>query len=128
MKHIKKVMPFHTDHRGAISYLSEPGMRISDVLIIDSKKEAIRANHYHKHDSHIIYLVKGKFNYITRDMSDPKAKSVTTVVNEGESVITPPMLAHKVEFLEDSVMIVITTEKRDQKQYEADTVRLEVQK
>jgi len=127
MKHIKKVKPFFKDGRGALSYVSEPFMKVKDVLIISSKKGAVRANHVHKRDSHIIYLIDGKFKYITRDLSKRNAKSKVVIVKKGESVFTPPKLAHKVVFVEDSLMVVITTENRDQKRYEADITRLEVE-
>lgn len=127
MKHIKKIKPFHKDKRGALSYISEPSIKVKDVLIISSKKGAVRANHFHKKDTHIIYLLEGKFKYITRDLKNKKAKSKTVIVTRGESVITPPKLAHKVVFTEDSLMVVVTTENRSQKKYESDTTRLEVE-
>jgi len=127
MKHIKKVKPFHTDKRGALSYITDQSMRIKDVLVISSKKGAVRANHFHKKDTHLIYLQEGKFKYITKDMQNKKAKSKTVIIKKGEIVVTPPKLAHKVVFLENSLMIVVTTESRNQAKYESDTVRLEVE-
>ncbi|OGK18269.1 hypothetical protein A3G67_03165 [Candidatus Roizmanbacteria bacterium RIFCSPLOWO2_12_FULL_40_12] len=128
MKHIRKVKAFHKDKRGKLSYLTHEKMRIKDVLAISSKKGAVRANHYHKKDTHLIYLIKGKFKYITRVLGKKKSKSKTIVIKAGEIVVTPPKLAHKVVFLEDSFMVVVTTESRVQSKYEADTIRLEVEK
>ena len=128
-KYVKKIVPFHTDDRGEMAYLTDPEnpFKITEVLWLDSKKGAIRANHYHKKDTHIICLVSGKFEYITKDMSDPNAKIEKTIVNPGEMAISPAMIAHKVIFLEDSLAVVLTTEPRDQEHYEADTVRLEIE-
>lgn len=127
MKHIRKIKPFHTDKRGALSYLTDSNMKIKDVLAISSKKGSVRANHYHKKDTHLIYLIKGKFKYITRSMKDKKLKPKTVIIKAGQIVVTPPTLAHKVVFTEDSFMIVVTTESRKQSKYESDTVRLEVE-
>lgn len=127
--YVKKVQPFHVDDRGEMFFLSdkEHPFQITEVLLMDTKNGSIRANHYHKKDIHIIYLVNGKVEYITRDMRNPEAKVERMIVNGGEIMISPPMIAHKVVFLEDSLAVVLTTEPRDQKNYEEDTVRLEVE-
>ncbi len=126
---IKIVKPFHVDDRGVLAFLSDQDHRfkITEVMWMESKTGAVRANHYHKTDVHTIYLVSGKFEYITRDMRDPNAKVEKTIVNAGEIVTSPSMVAHKVVFLEDSLTVVLTTEPRDQEHYESDTVRLEVE-
>ena len=54
------------------------------------------------------------------------AKLKTIVVNAGEIVESPPMTMHAMRFLEDSSFIVLTTESRDQKKYEKDTVRVKL--
>lgn len=127
MDQIKTIAPFHTDDRGSISYLSDKKIEIKDVLVLDSKKGAVRANHYHKNDIHYMYIVSGKFEYISKDMRKTNSKPEHVIVGAGEMVITPPMFAHKVKFLEDTVAIVLTTEPRDQEHYEKDTIRLEVE-
>lgn len=126
MENIKIITPFHTDDRGTLAYLSDQKIKIRDVLVLDSKKGAIRANHYHKEDIHYMYIVSGSFEYITKNMSEENPKIERAIVKAGEMVITPPMFAHKVIFLEDTLAIVLTTEPRDQEHYEKDTIRLEV--
>lgn len=127
-EYIKKIAPFHADPRGTLAYLSDPNQafKITDVLWMESKKGSVRANHYHKQDTHTMYLVSGKFEYLARDMRHPEAPMERAIVHPGEIVTSPPWMAHKVVFLEDSCVVVLTTEPRDQAHYEEDTVRLEV--
>lgn len=128
-KYIKKIDPFFTDERGPMSYLTDSEVKfpISEVFWIDSKKGAIRANHYHKKDQHVMYLVSGQLEYITKDMRVENAPVEKVVVNPGELIVSPSMIAHKVRFLEDSLIVCITSEPRDRAHYEDDTVRLEVE-
>ena len=126
--YVKKVQPFNKDERGLLANLSDPNHRfpIAEVVWMESKKGSVRANHYHKHDIHTIYLLTGKCEYITKDMKNPSTPIERTIVNAGEIVTSPSMIAHKLVFLEDSLGLFITTEPRDREHYESDTVRLEV--
>ena len=127
MKKLEQVKPFHTDDRGKMSYLSDGKTKVNDVLIMTCKKGAVRANHYHHHDTHHMYLIEGKYEYISRDMKKKGGPVKREIILPGQLVKTPPMIAHKVRYLEDSLVVVLTTEPRDQKSYEKDTVRLEVE-
>ncbi len=124
MSDVKKVKAFHTDDRGEISYISEPEMDLSNVLYLTFKKGAVRANHYHKKDTHSIFVISGKLEYTRKPMNDPDAKAETVVVGPGHLITTPPMVGHKVTALEDSLTAVMTTEPRDHDHYEEDTVRI----
>lgn len=126
MSDVKKIEPFHIDARGVIAYISDPTFKFSNVLYLTFKKGAIRASHYHKKDTHAIYLISGKLEYTRKDMSNPIAKPEVVTVYPGEMITTPPMIAHKVVGLEDSLSVVMTTEPRDHAHYEEDTVRLEL--
>ena len=126
MSDVKTIEPFHIDERGVIAYISDPERNIANVLYLTFKKGAVRANHYHKKDTHSIYLIAGKLAYTRKDMRDENAEPETVEVNPGEMITTPPMIAHKVVALEDSLSAVMTTEPRNQSHYEEDTVRLEL--
>lgn len=114
--------PF-VDARGAIQTLVEGG--IHSIQIISSKKDTVRANHYHKSDSHYMYVVSGSMNYYTRPVGS-KEPPQSLLVTAGQMVFTPPMLEHAVHYLEDSVFLNITSEPRDQSSYEEDLVRVEL--
>ena len=113
------------DERGAIQTLVDGG--IQSVQIITSKANTIRANHYHRTDSHFMYVVSGAMKYFHRAAGSSSAPA-SVVVHAGEMVFTPPMVEHAVEFLEDSVFVNITGKPRDQGTYEDDLVRVELYK
>lgn len=126
MNYIKKIKPFYVDDRGEMSYLLDDKVKINSILLITSKKGAVRANHCHKEDSHYAYLLSGKIKYFYRDAKKKKAPIKSLIVNAGEIVYTPPMEDHAMKFLEDSVFLALTTEKRSQKSYEKDLIRVKL--
>lgn len=126
MKFIKKIKPFHVDERGEMFYLLDKSTPITSALYITCKKGAIRANHYHKKDTHYSYMVKGSMEYTYKDANDKDAKEHRVTIRKGEVVETPPMTMHAMRFLEESIFIALTTEARDQKKYENDTVRVKL--
>jgi len=122
---VTHIKPEFTDERGFISRLvDDDTINFRAVLYIVSKKGAVRANHYHKKDYHSVYCLSGRFKYFEKDMKKPSSKIESVILKPGELVLTHPMIAHRMEFLEDSVFLAITTEPRDQKKYEEDLVRL----
>lgn len=124
---IKHLRPEFVDAQGAITrIINEPEVKIKAVLHITQKKGTIRGNHYHKKDQHWVYCASGKFRYYERDMRIKNGKTTSVVLKPGDLVLSKPHIAHAMEALEDTVFWAITTEKRQQKAYEADTVRLDI--
>lgn len=113
-----------SDDRGIIEKLVEGDFQ--SVLRITCRPGSIRANHYHKRDSHICYLVKGKLEYVYRDAQDATAPLQTIIIEAGQLFYTPPMLAHAMRFLEESEFYTFTTQPRGQAEYEEDTVRVKL--
>lgn len=126
MKLVRKVKPFFSDERGSLSHLLENEKGITSAVLIVCKKGAVRANHYHKKDTHHSYMINGKMEYYSRNLHTKNAKLRKIIVNEGEIVTTPPMTLHAMKFLQDSLFLALTTESRKQKEYEKDTVRVKV--
>jgi quercetin dioxygenase-like cupin family protein len=124
MKIVRKVKPFHVDERGEMSYILDRKTNITSALLIASKKGSVRANHYHKKDSHYVYLLEGKMEYTYQEVGSKKKQSI--IINEGEVVYSPSMVIHAMRFLEDSVFLALTTESRNKKKYEEDTVRVKI--
>jgi len=116
--------PFE-DARGAIQTLVDGG--IQSVQVITSKAGSVRANHYHRSDSHFMYVLRGTMKYFHRRAGDTAAPT-WLLVQEGQMVFTPPLVEHAVEFLQDSVLLNITGKPRDQGSYEGDLVRVELYK
>ncbi len=121
---VKKIRPLNKDRRGSIIKVVEG--KITSVLLIPSKKGAVRANHYHKEDSHYVYMISGKMRYTVKDLTKKYSKKQTVVLKKGDLVYTPPMVGHAMEFLDDSVFLALATESRDKKHYENDTTKIEL--
>lgn len=120
---IKQSQIIEDSPRGIIEKLAEGSFQ--SVMRITSQKGAVRANHYHKHDSHLCYLVKGKIEYVTRDVGNDQAPIHRTTIQPGQLFYTPPMLVHAMVFLEDSEFLCFTTSpRRTQEDYEDDVVRV----
>lgn len=98
---------------------------ISSVAIITSKAGSVRSNHYHKTDWHYLYIVSGSVKYYERDVDQDGSKIEPKLFRAGDMFFSPPMKVHKVEFLEDTVMMSFAKNIRDHKHHEADVVRQE---
>lgn len=123
--YIKKINPFFTDARGEISNLITDDVKIKSILLLTCKKGSIRANHYHKKDKHYSFIIKGKMEYISKDVNS-KSKPKSVIVGEGEIVFTPPMKVHAMRFLEDSTFLAFATEPREKNDYEEDLTRVKL--
>lgn len=108
---VKKIESSFEDERGAIAnILEEP---ISHVAIITSKKGSVRGNHYHPKQMQYEYLISGSYESISKDLRNENSKEERRTVTAGHLVVTPPMVAHAMRFMEDSVMLNLTTGKRE---------------
>lgn len=113
--------PFE-DARGVIqNLLLTP---INSVAVIKSKAGSIRSNHYHLTDWHYIYVVSGSLKYYERGVEDT-VKPAPRLFKSGDMFFTPPMKVHKVEFLEDTVIMTFAKNIRDHEHHEEDVVRME---
>ncbi len=114
--------PF-SDDRGVIQNLIE--VQTGSTVVITSKANSVRANHYHKTDWHYCYLLSGSMEYFHRDVgSDEPPERLH--VGQGEMVFTPPLVEHAMKFLEDTVFITMSRNARDHDSYEDDLVRVEL--
>jgi quercetin dioxygenase-like cupin family protein len=124
MPNVRKIKPFFTDSRGELSHLLDGKEVFTSALLITCKKGAIRANHFHKKDTHHCYLLSGSMEYSYKDSRKKNDRKKTIIVKAGEMIVTPPYEVHAMKFLEKSSFIALTTEERDQEKYEKDTVRV----
>jgi uncharacterized RmlC-like cupin family protein len=107
------------DTRGSIVNIADGAL--GDVAVITSKSNSIRANHTHKEDWHLSYLIDGEIKYFWEE--DLKQKSI--IIKPGELFYTPPKTPHKMLFLKESIFIAVAAMSRTQENYENDTTRLE---
>ena len=113
----------HIDERGAIQSLVN--FPVKNVSLITSRKGTRRSNHYHKTDWHYMYMLSGLAEYYFRATGSSETPQ-SLVFKTGEMVFTPPMEDHLTVFLEDSTMVVMSRNSRDQESYESDVVRVVV--
>jgi oxalate decarboxylase/phosphoglucose isomerase-like protein (cupin superfamily) len=121
---IPTIVPLDAAFRDQRGYIQPMVDRpIGSALVIDSKKGAVRANHYHKTDWHYCYMLSGSAEYYERPTGSTE-KPWMLVVKTGQMVFTPPMNDHAMRFLQDGTMIVLARNSRLQPCYEEDTVRV----
>ncbi len=127
---LRGIKPEFVDERGGITRVLDDGRTvIRSVLLITSRKGAIRANHYHRKDSHYSYLLSGRMEYSEQPVdSSGKAhgKTETVILEAGDMVYSAPMVLHAMRFLEDSVFLALATESRHRQAYEEDTIRVKL--
>ena len=110
------------DGRGFIQGICDLEMKSASIIF--TKKNQWRANHYHKKDWHFIYVTKGSFEYYfrkTNSNEDIKKK----VVNVGQVLFTGNMIDHAMFYTEETEILVVSKNPRDQQTYEEDTVRID---
>lgn len=121
MKVFRGIKPEFVDDRGGITrILDEQGAAIRSILFITSKAGTIRSNHYHKRDTHYCYLLTGKAEWHEKPVEGGQHEVEALVA--GDMVYTSAMVIHAVKFLEDTTLLAFATEPRNQTDYEADTV------
>jgi oxalate decarboxylase/phosphoglucose isomerase-like protein (cupin superfamily) len=113
--------PAHADARGAIQSIVNFPMK--NASLISSAKGSVRSNHYHVTDWHYMYVLKGSFDYYSRPTGSTEAPTVIRL-GVGEMVFTPPMEDHATVFLEDTDLLVVSRNPRDQESYESDVRRV----
>jgi len=126
---IRHIEPEFIDERGFIAKLiDQDKYNLKTVLLIHRNKGSVGANHYHKKDAHYVYILNGKVKRYEAYILKNNSRITSKVLLPGDIIFTEPMVWHRDEFLEDSVIIAVTTENRMQKKYEKDTVRIDLLK
>jgi len=106
----------YIDKRGKISNyeLTEP---INLIGYIESKKGSMRANHYHPVQEQKVLLVKGQFISLYKSLLEKNAPKISHVINEGDSVVTKPNVAHTMVFTKDSIFLNLVRGEREHDNY-----------
>ena len=112
----------YEDARGIIQPLCDLNMKSASLIV--SKPNTWRANHYHKNDWHFIYVLKGSFEYYFKK-TNSNEKVQKKIVKKGELLFTGPVVDHAMFYTEETEIIVLSKNPRDQKTYEEDTVRID---
>lgn len=116
--------PFEDSRGTIINYeLTEP---INLVGLITSKKGSIRGNHYHPLQEQKCLLISGSYISVYKDLSDPNSNIKYQLVEAGDLSIMPPMVAHAMIFLEDSILINLVNGDRDHDKFGEHTKKYEL--
>ncbi len=110
------------DDRGHIQPICDLEMKSASIIL--SKKNSWRANHYHKSDWHFIYVIKGSFEYYFKK-TNSKEKINKKIITKGNLLFTGPMIDHAMYYTEETEILVVSKNPRDQNTYEEDTVRID---
>ena len=123
---IKGANPFE-DERGKIDNYELPES-VNLIATITSKKGALRANHYHPVQEQKCLLISGKYISIYKDLLIPNSQIRTQIIEAGDLSIMPPMVAHTMIFIEDSVFLNLVNGNRDHDKFGEHTIRYELVK
>jgi len=119
--HLVPLDSAHSDERGEIQSLVN--FPVKNTSLITSKKGTVRSNHYHVTDWHYMYIISGLVDYYYRPTgSDQEPTKI--VLKKGDMVFTPPMEDHATVFTEDTVLLAMSRNPRDQEAYESDVKRI----
>ena len=106
----------YIDSRGKISNheLTEP---INLIGLISSKQGTIRANHYHPQQEQKCLFTKGQIIEVFQDILSPNSLKITQVVNEGQTSIIKPNVAHTMVFSKDTTFLNLVRGERNHENY-----------
>lgn len=90
--------------------------------IIYSLAGSRRSSHYHRADSHYLYVHSGAMVYTERRYGSGTIVKFT--VHPGELVYTSPMVEHWSEFPVDTLMVCLSRFPRPHEEHERDVVRV----
>ncbi|HHZ95077.1 MAG TPA: NAD-dependent epimerase/dehydratase family protein [Flavobacteriales bacterium] len=109
------------DDRGRITNYELPES-VNWIGWIESKKDTIRANHYHPIQEQKCLLVSGKYISVFKDLKDPDACITTQIIEPGDIVVTKPNVAHTMVFVEDSLVLNLVNGEREHENYGKHTI------
>ncbi len=109
---------------GTIDNLKHDGVP-GTVSVLHSYAGQTRANHYHREDSHLLYVVSGEVWYYERAVGE-MGKPAALIFRTGEQFFTPPMREHAMYFPQPTVMVSMSDRSRTHEEHERDVVRVKV--
>ena len=112
----------YKDERGIIQPLCDLNMKSASIIV--TKPNSWRANHYHKKDWRFIYVLEGTFEYYFK-RTNSNEKIQKKIVKKEDLLFTGPLIDHAMLYTEETKILVLSKNPRDQKTYEEDTVRID---
>jgi hypothetical protein len=111
-----------TNGAGEIVNLVHGGIGGS-VSVLWSHAGSFRASHYHKEDSHRLFVLEGEVRYYERAVGASKVE-LEEVFTGGDCFDTPPGREHIMLFVAPTIMISMSSRSRTHEEHEADVVRV----
>ena len=116
-----KVGKTFKDKRGWLKKILDGNF--SSCIEIYSKKDSVRANHYHKKDTHFIYVINGEILYFYKDRKR-RAKTRFKLMKKNDLFFTPAMQEHMAYFTKNTHFLAFSTRKRTKFDYEKDLIKV----
>jgi len=116
LEYLKQGEKEYIDKRGKISNyeLTEP---INLIGLITSKKNTVRANHYHPIQEQKCLVTEGRFISVFKNLLDINQPIITHVVNKGDITVTKPNVAHAMVFSENATFLNLVRGEREHNNY-----------
>ncbi|MEM4259537.1 MAG: cupin domain-containing protein [Candidatus Pacearchaeota archaeon] len=118
-KVFKSSDPF-SDKRGRIDNYSLPyPVNMANIIttIKPNDNYPMRANHYHPEQTQMCLVISGSYISVHKDLAIPDAPVRSHLVRTGDLVLTPPMVAHTMIFLDDTTFINLVGGNRDHNKF-----------
>ena len=120
MKKFKKKINFKNKREFILDIFYKENFNHS--ALIHSKKNAVRANHYHKKTTQITFILSGSCTYYSKKKQSKFINKIK--LNKHDYLITNINEIHAYKFSADTDMIVFSKGLRGGKDYEKDTYRV----
>ena len=116
LEYIKQGQKEFADSRGKISNyeLTEP---INLIGLITSKRNTVRANHFHPIQEQKCLVTEGQFISVYKDLLSNNKKIITHLVNKGDIIVTKPNVAHAMVFTKDTTFLNLVRGEREHENY-----------
>ncbi len=106
--------PIHSDERGKTFSFRNGIYR--EILTLERKKGSVSGNHYHTgkdvtRNPEIQYLISGKIKLTVKDLQSGEIEEY--IIEPHTEIRIAPMIAHKMEALEDSTFLEYHSEESD---------------
>ena len=112
-----------TDYRGYIKDLIYKNS-INHITLINSKKNAIRGNHYHKKTIQYVFILRGELIYFWKNLN--RDRIFKKRLSSGSLIKTPSNSVHAFKFLKTTQILVLSLGLRGGKDYIKDTYPLKI--
>lgn len=114
-----------TSDAGEIVNLKHHGVP-GTVSVLYTRPGKTRASHFHRRDTHVLFVISGEVHYYERAIGDETLPD-PQVFKSGEMFFTPSGREHVLYFPVYTIMVSMSSRTRAHEEHEADVVRVNFQ-